>query len=94
MPRAAVATDGTGRRPRRILPSTARVASAKMRAHPMRSNPLRTSVIGSYPFPGWLELASVQLDDGDFFRPLAAIYKKGKVLSPAVKQFLSILKEA
>jgi len=24
--------------------------------------PLRTSVIGSYPFPGWLELASAQLD--------------------------------
>jgi DNA-binding transcriptional LysR family regulator len=39
-------------------------------------------------------LAQVQLDDGDFFRPLAAIYKKNKVLSPAVKQFLSILKEA
>jgi DNA-binding transcriptional LysR family regulator len=33
-------------------------------------------------------------DDGDFYRPLAAIYKKNKVLSPAVKQFLSILKEA
>ncbi|MBL9129476.1 MAG: methionine synthase, partial [Verrucomicrobiales bacterium] len=28
----------------------------------MHSNPLRTSVIGSYPFPGWLELASRQLD--------------------------------
>ena len=28
----------------------------------MQSCPLRTSVIGSYPFPGWLELASVQLD--------------------------------
>jgi DNA-binding transcriptional LysR family regulator len=38
-------------------------------------------------------LAQVQLEDGDFFRPLAAIYKKNKVLSPAVKQFLSILKE-
>jgi len=62
MPHAAAATNGTGRRPRRILPSTARVGSAKMVAHPMRSNPLRTSVIGSYPFPGWLELASVQLD--------------------------------
>ena len=24
--------------------------------------PLRTSIIGSHPFPGWLELASVQLD--------------------------------
>jgi DNA-binding transcriptional LysR family regulator len=39
-------------------------------------------------------LAQVDLDEGDFFRPLAAIYKKNKVLSPAMKQFLSILKEA
>jgi DNA-binding transcriptional LysR family regulator len=38
-------------------------------------------------------LAQVNLDDGDFFRPLAAIYKKNKVLSPAMKQFLAILKE-
>jgi 5-methyltetrahydropteroyltriglutamate--homocysteine methyltransferase len=27
----------------------------------MESNPLRTSVIGSYPFPGWLEMASQNL---------------------------------
>jgi LysR family transcriptional regulator, transcriptional activator of the cysJI operon len=39
-------------------------------------------------------LAQVQLDDGGYFRPLAAIYKKSKVLSPAVKLFLTILKEA
>ena len=39
-------------------------------------------------------LASVQIDDADFFRPLAAIYKKSKVLSPAMRQFISILKEA
>lgn len=38
-------------------------------------------------------LAQVQLEDGEFYRPLAAIYKKNKVLSPAVKQFLNILKE-
>jgi DNA-binding transcriptional LysR family regulator len=38
-------------------------------------------------------LSAISLDDGDFFRPLAAIYKKNKVLSPAMKQFLSILKE-
>ncbi len=38
-------------------------------------------------------LVQVQLEDGEFFRPLAAIYKKNKVLSPAVKQFLAILKE-
>src|ERR1041384_1244890 len=39
-------------------------------------------------------LAQVAIEDGDFYRPLAAIYKKNKVLSPAMKQFLSILKEA
>ena len=39
-------------------------------------------------------LAQVQLEDGEYYRPLAAIYKKNKVLSPAVKQFLSILKES
>ena len=38
-------------------------------------------------------LVAVNIEDGDFFRPLAAIYKKNKVLSPAMKQFLSILKE-
>ena len=38
-------------------------------------------------------LVSVPIDDGDFFRPIAAIYKKNKVLSPAMKQFLTILKE-
>jgi DNA-binding transcriptional LysR family regulator len=38
-------------------------------------------------------LAQVALDDGDFYRPLAAIYKKNKVLSPAMKEFLAVLKE-
>ena len=38
-------------------------------------------------------LCSVNIEDGDFFRPLAAIYKKSKVLSPAMKQFLTILKD-
>ena len=28
----------------------------------MKSQPLRTTVIGSYPFPGWLEFASQHLD--------------------------------
>ncbi len=28
----------------------------------MKNTPLRTSVIGSYPFPGWLEFASQNLD--------------------------------
>jgi DNA-binding transcriptional LysR family regulator len=39
-------------------------------------------------------LAAVEIEDGEFFRPLAAIYKKNKVLSPAMKQFLAILKDA
>ena len=38
-------------------------------------------------------LASVTIEDGEFYRPLAAIYKKNKVLSPAMKQFLTILKD-
>src|SRR5579864_3101708 len=29
----------------------------------MRERPLRTTVIGSYPFPGWLEFASSRLDE-------------------------------
>ena len=37
-------------------------------------------------------LAQVALDDGQFYRPLAAIYKKNKVLSPAMKEFLGVLK--
>ncbi len=39
-------------------------------------------------------LAAVEIEDGQFFRPIAAIYKKSRVLSPAMKQFLTILKEA
>jgi DNA-binding transcriptional LysR family regulator len=38
-------------------------------------------------------LAAVPIADGDFYRPLALIYKRNKVLSPAMKQFLAILKE-
>jgi DNA-binding transcriptional LysR family regulator len=38
-------------------------------------------------------LAAVRLEDGDFFRPLAVIYKKNKVLSPAMKQFIAVLKD-
>jgi DNA-binding transcriptional LysR family regulator len=37
-------------------------------------------------------LAALDIQDGEFHRPLAAIYKRNKVLSPAMKQFLSILK--
>jgi DNA-binding transcriptional LysR family regulator len=38
-------------------------------------------------------LVQVQFEDAQFFRSLAAIYKKNKVLSPAMKQFLAIVKE-
>jgi DNA-binding transcriptional LysR family regulator len=38
-------------------------------------------------------LASVSLEGGEFARPLAAIYKKSRVLSPAIKQFINLLKE-
>jgi DNA-binding transcriptional LysR family regulator len=38
-------------------------------------------------------LVAVTLEDGDLVRPIAAIYKKNKVLSPAMKQFIALLKE-
>ena len=38
-------------------------------------------------------LTALELADGEYFRPLAAIYKKNRVLSPAMKQFLSVLKD-
>ena len=37
-------------------------------------------------------LAAVPLE-GNHFRPLGAIHRKGKVLSPAIKQFIALLKE-
>jgi DNA-binding transcriptional LysR family regulator len=37
-------------------------------------------------------LAQAEFQDGEFYRPLAAIHKKNKVLSPAMRQFLAILK--
>jgi len=37
-------------------------------------------------------LAEVKIEDEEFYRPLAAIHKKNKVLSPAMKQFLNVLK--
>ncbi len=39
-------------------------------------------------------LAAVRLEDGDLFRPLAVLYKRNKVLSPAIKQFITVLKES
>lgn len=38
-------------------------------------------------------LVALKIEDGEFYRPLAAVYKKNKVLSPAMKQFLGLLKE-
>jgi DNA-binding transcriptional LysR family regulator len=38
-------------------------------------------------------LSQVQIVDVEMYRPLAAIYRKNKVLSPAMKQFLAVLKE-
>src|SRR5436190_6106732 len=37
-------------------------------------------------------LVQLDLEGADFYRSLAAIYKKSKVLSPAMKQFIGILK--
>jgi len=37
-------------------------------------------------------LAEIEFEGEEFYRPLAAIYKKNKVLSPAIKQFISILR--
>jgi LysR family transcriptional regulator, transcriptional activator of the cysJI operon len=39
-------------------------------------------------------LAQLTLEDGEFHRPLAALYKKTKVLSPAMKQFIATLQGA
>ncbi len=39
-----------------------------------------------------LTLLEIKLEDVQFHRPLAAIHKKSKVLTPAMKQFLAILK--
>jgi LysR family transcriptional regulator, transcriptional activator of the cysJI operon len=39
-------------------------------------------------------LVAVQLGDGEYARPLAILYKKNKVLSPAMKQFIALLKES
>jgi len=37
-------------------------------------------------------LAEAQIEDAELYRPLAVIHKKNKVLSPAMKQFLAVLK--
>jgi len=37
-------------------------------------------------------LAALDIQDGEFYRPWAAIYKRDRVLSPAMKHFLNMLK--
>ena len=37
-------------------------------------------------------LVMIQFEDADFSRPLAAVYRKNKMLSPAMKEFLHMLK--
>jgi LysR family transcriptional regulator, transcriptional activator of the cysJI operon len=39
-------------------------------------------------------LVAVELEGGAYSRPLGVMYKKGKVLSPAIKKFIAMLKEA
>lgn len=39
-------------------------------------------------------LAIVRLEGADFSRPLAVVHKKHKVLSPAIKAFIALLKES
>jgi LysR family transcriptional regulator, transcriptional activator of the cysJI operon len=39
-------------------------------------------------------LVAVRIEDGELFRPLAAIYKRHKVLSPAIKEFIALLQQA
>jgi LysR family transcriptional regulator, transcriptional activator of the cysJI operon len=52
------------------------------------------------PIPRWCRrsakqtLAQVPFEDADFQRTLAIIHKKNKVLSPAMKQFIQLLKES
>ena len=38
-------------------------------------------------------LVAVTIEDAELYRPLAAIYKKGKVLTPAMRQFINVVKE-
>ena len=39
-------------------------------------------------------IAMVEIEDEQFYRPLAAVHKKSKVLSPAMKEFLVLLKKS
>jgi 5-methyltetrahydropteroyltriglutamate--homocysteine methyltransferase len=52
--------DGERMSPNKIKKTTARANPSTRRQEPRKS--LRTTVVGSYPFPGWLEFASAHLD--------------------------------
>ena len=39
-------------------------------------------------------IAMVEIEDEQFYRPLAAVHKKSKVLSPAMKEFLALLEKS
>ena len=39
-------------------------------------------------------IAMVEIEDEKFYRPLAAVHKKSKVLSPAMREFLALLKKS
>jgi len=39
-------------------------------------------------------IAMVEIEGEQFYRPLAAVHKKNKVLSPAMKEFIALLKKA
>jgi len=43
---------------------------------------------------GKKSLAAVEIENGQLSRPIAAIYKKDRILSPGMKQFLELLKGA
>ena len=51
-------------RRKRPTRTDAHAASSTRRQEPLAllSAPLRTTVVGSYPFPGWLEFASAHLE--------------------------------
>src|SRR5689334_19092347 len=38
-------------------------------------------------------LSAIAIEDAELYRPLAAIYKKNKVLSPAMRQFINIIRD-
>jgi LysR family transcriptional regulator, transcriptional activator of the cysJI operon len=41
-----------------------------------------------------LTLTEIEIEDAEIYRPIALMYKKNKVLSPAMKQFILVLKGA